>query len=308
MDAAIQLADCDSRFISLKMDDEEGLFRVELARGHRNVQSTRFTDQDGLAGSVIRSKEPVLLANRKGDFGSYVFTYSKSVGRVRSFLGVPLLVGNDVLGLICLIDSAENSFNQRDLRVLSIIANNASTAIANVKAQEKVHGLSTIVDGLTGLYNFSGFRERLETAFQAASPKRRQLSLIIIDVNNLKEINDHSGYKTGNQVLKELARFLIGLSKNSIASAARLGSDEFALILPGISRDRATLIAEEIYGAVEDSTFIAPSYGVNVSISIGISSFSYDCSSYDDLVDNAFRDLSLAKSPGGKVSTAVPKT
>ena len=299
MDSTVQLVECDSRFICLRMGDGSGKYRVELVHSHRNVQGTVFSDQDGLAGRVIRGKDPLLLTNRKADFGSYVFTYAKSVGRVRSFLGVPLLAGNDVLGLICLIDSGENSFNQRDLRVLSIMADNASTAIANMMAQDKVHSLSTTVDGLTGLYNFSGFRKHLEMAFQEADsgPKRRPLSLMIMDIVKLKEINSIAGYKVGNQVLRQFAQILGDLGRNGIiTSAARIGTDEFALILPGIPRDRAAFIAEDIRRQVENPTFISPGHGVKTSISIGISSLSYECNSCVELVDNALRALSLAKS------------
>jgi diguanylate cyclase (GGDEF)-like protein len=293
------LVECDSHFISLKMEGEEGIFRVELAHSPRNMHGTTFSDQDGLAGRVIRGREPLLLANRKDDLGSYVFTYSESVGRVRSFLGLPLLTGDDVLGLTCLVDSAENSFNQRDLRVLSIISDNASTAITNLRTRREVRGLKTTVDGLTGLHNFSGFQECLKIAFQDADPKRRPLSLIIMDIDDLKEINNLN-YRTGNKVLRRIAQLLMNLNRNNGISPARLGSDEFALILPGITMDRAALIAEEIHREVGDPTFITSDYGTrNISISVGISSFSYDCKSCGDLMDNALRALSLARSRGG---------
>jgi diguanylate cyclase (GGDEF)-like protein len=302
LDSSLGLVECDSCFLSLRVDDsQDAEFRIEAAHSHRNVEGMTFSDQDGLAGCVIRSKEPFLLANRREDFESYVFAPSKSVGRIRSFLGVPLLAKDHVMGLICLVDSEENSFNQRDLRVISIIADNASLAIVNAKAQERADFLSTTMDGLTGLYNFSGFRERLEIAFQEASRKRRSLSLIIMDFDNFRELNNLLGYEIGNEVLRRFAQILRTLSRDDSISAARCGSDEFALILPGIAREQAFSIAEKIRGATEDSTFIATSYGVDISISVGVSSFPQDGRDRSsDLVDNALHALSLAKSRGGE--------
>ena len=303
LDSIIQLVECDSCFIGLRMDDSQGAeFRIEAAHSHRDVKGMTFSDQDGLAGCVIRSKEPFLLANRREDLGSYVFVPSDSVGRIRSFLGIPLLTKDHVLGLICLVDSRENSFNQRDLRVISIIADNASLAIASAKAQERADFLSTTMDGLTGLYNFSGFRERLEIAFQEASRRRRPLSLIIMDLDNFRELNNLLGYEIGNEVLKRFAQILLQiLNSDDSISAARCGSDEFALILPSIARERAFFIAENIRRAVEDPTFIAASYEVDISISVGVSSFPQDSRDRsNDLVDNALHALSLAKSRGGE--------
>jgi diguanylate cyclase (GGDEF)-like protein len=290
-----QLVECDGYFLSLKTDDEDGGFRVEEAQSYRNIKGTTFSDQDGLAGYVIRRKESFLLPNRKGDFGSYVFVPSKPVERFRSFLGIPLMVKEEVLGLICLIDGRVEAYNQRDLRVVSIIADNISLAISNIKAQEKANSLLTDMDGLTGLYNFCGFQKRLEEAFREASQRRRPLSLMIMDLNNFREINKLLGYETGNEVLRKFARLLMNLSSDESISASRYGSDEFALILPGLAREQALFVAERLHKAMEDSTFVAPSYGVHVTASIGISSFSQSSGSCNDLMDNALNALSLAK-------------
>jgi len=292
-DSVAELVECNSHFLCLKVDGEDEEFRIELANSHRNVIGMTFTDQDGLAGRVIRDREPSLLHNRQGNLGS-AFAFPRPVGRVRSFLGVPLLTKDHVLGIICLVDSSEYSFNQRDLRMISIIASSASLAIANAKVQEKAHSLSTTVDGLTGLYNFSGFRERLELAFQEASQKRRQLSLMIMDLDNFGEINRRSGYETGNEILRRIAKLLSELSVDDNVSAARCGSDEFVLILPGISMERGMFIAERIRRTIESPTFIPPSYGINISVSIGVSTFPQNSRSCNDLINNALRILLLA--------------
>jgi len=310
LDSIAQLVTCDGCFLSLSMDGGDGearLFRVETTRSHRNVKGLIFSEQDGLAGSIVRGGESFLLSNRRRDLGSYIFTPSESVGRVTSFLGVPLLTQDNVLGLVCLIDSEEDAFNQRDLRVVSIMADNASLAIANAKVKQRTHALSTTTDGLTGLHNFSGFQESLAAAFLAASQKRRPLSLVIMDVDNFKEINRNSGYEVGNQVLRNLAQLLLNLGRNydigdDDITVARYGSDEFALILPNARKERALSVAEAIHKMIEDPTFIAPTQGVRVSIKTGVSCFTQDSRSRNDLVDNALRSLNTAKSNDGKTT------
>jgi len=291
-DSVVQLVECDSRFLCMAVDKENRQFSIEMTDSNRNLAGMIFTDQDCIAGRVIRDREPILLHNRQRDIGPFIFAFSRTVGSVRSFLGVPLLTKDDALGVICLLDSGEHSFNQRDMRVISIIANNASMALAGAKAREKVHQLSTTVDGLTGLYSFSGFRERLEMAFQDANRRRKHLSVIMMDINAFGEINNRSGYEIGNEVLRRIAQLLSGLSVDESVSAARCGSDEFAMVLPGISMDRALIMAEKIRRTIQSPTFIPPSYGVNISVSTGVSAFPNNSRSCNELIDHAMRTFS----------------
>ena len=295
LDSIVHLVKCDSCFLSLRTDSNDRgakRYRTVAAHSHRNVKSMMFSDQDGLAGCIIRGRESILLSNRKRDLGSYVFTPSESVGSVTSFLGVPLLTKDDVPGLICLIDSGENFFNQRDLRVVAIVADNASLAIANIKAQRRSHELSTSIDGLTGLYNFSGFQERLAEEFQETSKQRRPLSLIIFDLDNFREINNAAGYEIGNEILKRVARYLLDLGREYGAIVARYDSDEFALILPNTTKTQANLIAGTVFKEVEDPMFVPQSHGLCISIRSGISSFPQDSKSCNNLVNNALRTMS----------------
>lgn len=299
----MQRLKCGDCFLSLRTDEdilnESEKFCVELVYNHQSLKNVIFSDQDGLAGCVIRGREPFLLASRKEDFGSYIFVPSKPVGRFKSFIGAPLLANNEVSGLICATDGREGYFNQRDLQVVSIMANSVSLAMSNLKAREKANSLLNFIDGLTGLYNYSEFQERLEKAFQDAEQRRRPLSLMIMDIDDFKSLNSLLGYKVGNEVLKRFAQILLSLISDDSILASRYGPDEFSLILPSITREQAITIADRIRRATEDPTFISPSYGVHISVSIGISSLSQDTGSCNDLVANALRSLSTAKSSGG---------
>ena len=306
LESIIKLVECESYFISLRTNDSEDReFCVASSHSRRNLQGLIFSDPYGLAGCVIEDKKPYLIGNRKDDFGSYVFTRSESVGRVRSFLGIPLLYKEKVLGLISLVDSNEGTFNQRDLEVISIMAGSISLAIANVKAQTRIHSLSTNIDGLTGLRNFTGFQEYLEMMLQVESRKRRPLSLLIVDIDKFSDLNNNLGYETGNEILKQFAQFLMDMGEKNSIYVARYGLDEFSLILPNIGEDRAFSYAEDVCSAIEDATFVLPSRNVGISVSIGISCFPEDSTNKYELINNALNALSEAKSRGGKMAWIV---
>jgi len=306
LESIIKLVECDSYFISLRTNDNnDGEFCVASSHSKRNLQGLIFSDQYGLAGCVIEDKKPFLLGNRKEDFGSYVFTNSETLGRVRSFLGVPLLFKDSVLGLISLIDSKEGAFNQRDLQVISIMAGSISLAIANAKAQIKIQSLSTNIDGLTGLRNFTGFQEYLEMILQTASRKRQPLSLLIVDIDKFSELNKNLGHEAGNEILKQFAQFLLDTDEKSNVHVARYGSDEFSLLLHNMTESRAFSYAEDVCSAVEEATFILPSRNIDISVSIGVSCFPEDSANKYELISNALNSLSEAKSRGGGMAWII---
>lgn len=297
-----RLIKCDSYFISLKSGkDRDGKFCVVVSKSKEDISGLTFSDRCGLAGCVIEDKKPFLLSNRKEELGSYVFTPSESIGRVRSFLGVPLLCKDEVLGLICLIDSREGTFSQRDLQAISIIADNITLAIENAKAQRLIRSLSTEIDGLTGLWNFSGFHKHLDSIVQDARKRRRSVSLMIIDIDNFTELNHSLGYEFGNEALKRISNFLLEIDiGNSSIFFARYGSDEFAIILPNISGDRAFLYAEDICYAINNAKFVLLQKDVKINVSIGVSCFPEDSNNKNELIKNALLALKEAKSKGGK--------
>lgn len=287
-----KLIECDSYFISLKNCNNTGEFNIVASQSHKNLQGLVFSDQYGLAGCVIKDKKPFLLGNRKEDFGSFVFAPSESLGKVKSFLGVPLLLKDEVLGLISLIDSEEDSFNQRDLQVISIMADHISLALSNERFQKEINRLSTSIDGLTGLYNFNGLQAQLDKIIQAISRKRRPLSLLIIDIDDFKKINRSFGHEFGNDVLLQIAQLLQDLQKNNNVVSARIGPDRFALVLPNISESRAYSIAEELCNRINNPAFFIFSKELQITVKIGISSFPEDSSNKYELVNNALYALS----------------
>lgn len=295
--------ECENYFIPLKIKDNE--YCVEVFHCHKKFQKLTFSDQYGLAGCVIASKKPILIGNRKDDFGSYVFVATESLGRVRSFVGVPLLFQEDVFGIICLTDSDEGIFRYRDQQTLSIMAGIVSLAIANAKSRMMINNLSTNVDGLTGLGNFTGFNEHIDIAIQTAKQKRHSLSLLIVDIDDFRKLNITFGHEIGNEILRQLAQFLVDTDQKSKVYVSRYGSDEFALVLPNMKLNDAFLVADEICSAVKKPMFIMPSHNIDISVSVGVSCFPENSADKCELINNALNALSIAKSRGGGIAWAI---
>jgi two-component system cell cycle response regulator len=128
-------------------------------------------------------------------------------------------------------------------------------------------------DGLTGLYNYRSFRERLEQEVKRANRYHRPLSLIMIDVDHFKLYNDTYGHQQGDYVLAEVARSLQQLSRTSDI-VARYGGEEFALILPETDRASAEALGHRLREHIENHTFPGGAHlpGKTLTISVGIAS------------------------------------
>ena len=140
-------------------------------------------------------------------------------------------------------------------------------------SNERLNELS-IRDGLTGLYNRRYFDAAFETEWQRAARSGQELSLLMIDLDHFKELNDHYGHPTGDECLRDVARVLEEQPKRGYDVVARYGGEEFVVLLPGADQATATRIAETIRGAVLDRAFEHQGSNVCsfVTVSIGVCS------------------------------------
>jgi diguanylate cyclase (GGDEF)-like protein len=156
-------------------------------------------------------------------------------------------------------------------------------------------------DGLTGLYNRRGFDETLATEWNRHLRERRSLSVLLVDVDNLKEVNDRHGHSRGDSALKAVGEILSRNMKRAGDRAARYGGDEFAAILPETDAAHALLLAEKIRGDVESIPVKSKTSKTEktVTVSIGVGTVIPDNETImGDLVDRADRSLYRAKAAG----------
>ncbi len=247
---------------------------------------------------AVRSKELILV----GD----IDTHTKPIIRKsqRSFAGnyktnncaiVPLVCQNRVVGVLNLADKVQGSFDSENIALIELFSQLVGASIGNIKLFEKMQRQAT-TDGLTGLVNHKTFYEILEKELLRSRRYGGQISLIMIDIDNLKKTNDTHGHRAGDKVIKEISR-RIKESIRQIDTAARYGGDEFAVILPNTSLTDAYIVAERMVQVVAQSPTTWRKEQIQLSISVGLGQYDADTNP-EDITSRSDQALYTAKQAG----------
>ncbi len=208
----------------------------------------------------------------------------------------PIMAGGENFGCMAIYSKERTAFNKDDLRKFSFMAYQLASALFGIKLISSIRDIS-IKDGLTGLYNRRYFDEILQHEYMRAKRYYFPLTLIIIDIDYFKSVNDTYGHLIGDKVLKELAK-LIKRSVRQVDIVARFGGEEFTILLLNTPMEEAANMAERLRNIVQRHEISAEGYRINITISAGIASLRKDTCSKDDLVDQADRALLKAKASG----------
>jgi two-component system cell cycle response regulator len=157
----------------------------------------------------------------------------------------------------------------------------------------------TIIDELTGLYNYRYFRLKLTDEIRRADRYHQPLSILMIDVDHFKKINDSQGHQTGNIILQEIVS-IIKRSVRDVDIVARYGGEEFMVVLPQTSLRNALVIAERMRKGMEES-FFTNAQGqrdIKTTISIGVAIYPDGVTSAEQLLDKVDRAMYKAKRDG----------
>jgi diguanylate cyclase (GGDEF)-like protein len=217
---------------------------------------------------------------------------------------VPLIYNGLFVGLL-LVHSCDSSrvWVENELLLLHTVADQLAVAVnqAHMFAQMEQRALT---DGLTGCCNRRSFEMQLEKDLHLATRMRQPLSLIMLDLDNFKDINDQAGHETGDIALRMLADCLRA-ELRAVDTAARFGGDEFAVILPQANTEGALIVAERLRSRVEQTE--VPGFG-RISGSFGLATFPTHASSRDTLVVAADRALYQSKHSGRNQVNVPPET
>jgi diguanylate cyclase (GGDEF)-like protein len=215
---------------------------------------------------------------------------------------VPLFAEGEWLGVL-VAEHSMRSGSRIERRVVSTVerfASYGSLALGNAWLLERVERAAA-TDGLTGIANRATFDAALERELDRASRHGEDLSLVMIDIDHFKSLNDRFGHQLGDVVLQNVARMIAGGSR-SFDLPARYGGEEFAVILPRTARADALVVAERLRQAVAEA-HADPS----VTVSAGVATFPLDGAAEKDLVRAADAALYASKRTGrNRVSAATP--
>ncbi|MBI5887410.1 MAG: sensor domain-containing diguanylate cyclase [Deltaproteobacteria bacterium] len=279
-------------------DRDELRFEIIVGEGAEKLKDLRLKIGEGIAGWVAREKKPLLVPDvdkdprfsRKGD--------EISNFKTQSIICVPLVTRGKCLGVIELINKVQHdNFSEDDLLLLTTLADYSAIAIENAMFFKKVEEL-TITDDLTKLYNSRFMHNRLEYEVERARRSEHQISLVFMDLDHFKEINDNFGHLCGSRVLKAAAKLIRDMIR-STDMACRYGGDEFLILMPETAKDNAILAAEKLRAALKKHIFLTEE-GINAQLSgsFGVASFPDDASDKDDLIHKADNAMYAVKNSG----------
>jgi diguanylate cyclase (GGDEF)-like protein len=299
-----------TRSISSSLNTQEILYlivtRLSEVFEARDCSIVRVDAQTRTARMVVKSAEPKLPETNVDleqypellmafDSQEIVFVPSMTRGgSTQSVVAVPMRVKNTVLGLIYIrLNVNWLKLSEGDDRFFRVMSATAANALRNAEMFEEMeHRART--DFLTGLPNHRSFQSTLSTELGRAQRHNHPLSLLIIDLDFLKEVNDKFGHPTGDMVIRAIAETICkGCREFDVA--ARYGGEEFTVILPETPLEDASQVADRIREMIAEYEF--PGVGT-VTASIGVSNFPVNALGKEDLIRVADQALYVAKNNG----------
>jgi len=203
---------------------------------------------------------------------------------------------NKLLGMMELQSLALPERKQEYLNTATPIARLCGLAIANARMFQEVQQLA-ITDSLTGLFNRRHFFTLSRTEFARSYRYNRPLAALMLDLDHFKSINDTYGHAAGDRVLIEVAQCCQRELRN-VDIRGRFGGEEFVVLMPETSREKAWLAAERLRKSIADLVIIFEQQTINVTASIGLSILDEDCKSLDLMLDRSDKALYCAKQCG----------
>ena len=248
----------------------------------------------GILGRVARTGERALVQNALPGNLSGILPDSRAV------LCIPITYSERLIGVLNIENRNENAFSPQDVLILNTLADLLATALNNAFVFQKLQQQS-ITDGLTGIKTRRFFWEALSAEWKRASRSGRPFSVVLIDLDKFKEVNDTMGHFEGDLILARVGRLLEQKSRQSNV-VARYGGDEFIVLMPETGADQAQVLAERLRHWLASDPTLSEHH---VTGSFGVASFPMHGFSIEDIIRVADAGMYVSKRSGGNlVSTA----
>lgn len=251
---------------------------------------------EGLSGSVALKGRTAVIERHAEAYDLYA--RASTLKSLQTLAAVPMRRRKKTVGVITLGSRREFAFDRRTLTLVEILANQAGVAIDNARRYEASERLSRR-DELTGLYNYRAFEDALGQLL--GRPQTRSVSLIMMDIDHFKRVNDTYGHVAGNDVLKQLARLLQQHVRETDV-VARYGGEEFVIILPNTAARTAEVIAERLREKVRVHPFVVEgeAHTISITVSMGIAHYPEQAEDGVSLVRHADRAMYYGSKQRGR--------
>lgn len=261
------------RWSMLMVDEKNNQLYYAIAVGENadSLRGLRVPIGEGVAGWVAATGNPLVVPDVKLDPHWAAFSAKHPDLNIQSIACVPVRSGNKTLGVIQLLNSKLDLMSEYSISFLRILCDYAAIAIQNAKSMTLIQEL-TITDDATGLFN----ARHLYTMLDEAVAKRDPFSLLFIDLDRFKSVNDTHGHLIGTRLLAEVGN-LMRRSLGPGNAAFRYGGDEFVALLPGMGKAAATGATVALYEDLRKTRFLE-SNGLSLCLSgsFGLATFPED--------------------------------
>ena len=275
-------------FSLMTWDEKHHLLRIKAAFGFadmKHVMELTLKNKEGVAGEVMHSGKTIYV----GDVTASIKFTKRNAALMGSILSIPLRYKGETLGVANFGRARTHAFSGADVKMLTLVTNQIALSIANARLYTQTRELS-VTDELTGVFNRRHFGQVVQLEWKRAVRFKRDLSLLMIDVDYFKRYNDTHGHPEGDIVLKKLGE-LLNTNLREVDTVARFGGEEFIILLPDTDKRGAIAVAEKLRHLVQEK--INP-----ITISVGVASYPDDVREVDDLIDHADIALYDAKDRG----------
>ncbi len=271
----------------LLLDEGTGELVFEKITGRKEDNSkrkVRLKIGEGIAGWVAQEGTPVVVPDVSID-KRFCSRVDKEAGdKTKSLMCVPIRSKGNILGVLEIVSKNSGAaFTKEDLDLIMRLVDRAALAIERAALYQKMAELS-ITDDLTKLFNTRYLNRTLEIEITRSNRHKSSLSLIFMDIDHFKVINDNYGHLVGSKLLVEMGQLLIK-SLRAIDIVARYGGDEFVIVLPQTVPASAVQIAERIRKGIEQNIFLKKDgYSLRLTASFGVASYPESARSKEDLL------------------------
>ena len=283
---------------SLLMLDEktqELYFEIAIGAGANNLKDVRLKAGEGIAGWVVEHGEPVLVDDVKGDkrFSSKFDELTQI--NTQSVVCVPIKSRDHVMGVIELVNClGKKSFKKEDIPILKNLADYAAIALENARYVQRIQEL-TITDDCTALYNARHLHFVLDAEIYRSTRYNYEFSVIFIDLDHFKQVNDTYGHLIGSKLLWMIGEIIKGHLR-LIDYAFRYGGDEFVVLLPQTPKESALMVVRRIKDLLNSKLFFTEeNLNIKVTASFGLAAFPGDARTRKDILRMADEAMYVVK-------------
>lgn len=272
----------------LLVDEKEQSLSFAVSKGERaeGIKDFKLAIGQGIAGWVVRYRRPVIVRDVSKD-ERFDPSVDKVTGfKTRSIMCAPLISRGRIIGVVELVNKVGGPFSREDLDTLSLLVEPGAIAIENAILYKRSTKMS-FTDYLTGLFNGRYLDMALQREVKRARRYGSQVSVVFLDLDGFKSVNDAHGHLAGSRALVEVGA-AIRETVREIDIVSRYGGDEFTVILPQTGPEGAVIIAERIRKAIEDRVFLKGiGHHVRLTASFGVACFPQHAQTREELIQKA---------------------